>query len=309
MEKNSRIYVAGHTGLVGSAICRELEKQGYENIIKESRSKLNLIDGPSVHSFFRKSNPEYVFLAAARVGGIEANIKNPAQFIIENTRIQINIIWNSFLSGVQKLLFLGSSCIYPRDCKQPIKEECFMTGTLEPTNKAYAVAKINGVCMCQAFREQYSRNFISVMPTNLYGPNDNYDLNSCHVLPALIRRFHDAKIRNDDFVTLFGTGMPRREFLYVDDCANACVKLMNEYDSGDIINIGTGRDCTIQDLAIMVSEVVGFKGEVLFDSTKPNGMMQKLLDCSKINSLGWHSSVELVDGLRKTYEDFLTKEI
>ena len=260
MEKNSRIYVAGHNGLVGSALVRNLNEQGHSNLILKSREELDLQDAKAVADFFETEKPEYVFLAAAKVGGIHANNTFPADFIFQNLQIQNNIIHNAYLHGVKKLLFLGSSCIYPRDCAQPIKEEYFMTGELEKTNEAYAIAKIAGIKMCQAYNKQHGKKFISVMPTNLYGPNDNFDLESSHVLPALLRKFHDAKVSNQKEVVMWGTGSPMREFLYVDDLAAACMHLMNTYEENDIVNIGTGEDIKIKDLAILIKKIVGFKG-------------------------------------------------
>lgn len=305
MNKNSKIYIAGHNGLVGSAIKRQLEKQGYKNLIFKTHKELDLLDYNKVKDFFEKEKPEYVFLAAAKVGGILANDECSADFIYQNLAIQNNIIHNSYLSGVKKLLFLGSSCIYPRDCPQPIKEEYLLTGLLEKTNEAYAVAKIAGIKMCQNYNKQYKTNFISVMPTNLYGPNDNFSLQSSHVLPALIRKFHEAKIANQNTVIIWGTGSPRREFLYIDDLAAACVFLMNNYNNGEIINIGTGKDITIKELSILIKKVVGFKGGIINDTTKPDGTPQKLLDVSRLNKLGWQHKIELEKGVEKTYEWFL----
>lgn len=305
MNKESKIYIAGHNGLVGSAIKKQLEKQGYKNLIFKSHKELDLLDCNNVKDFFEKEKPEYVFLAAAKVGGILANNDCSADFIYQNLAIQNNIIHTSYLSGVKKLLFLGSSCIYPRDCPQPIKEEYLLTGPLEKTNEAYAVAKIAGIKMCQNYNKQYETNFISVMPTNLYGPNDNFSLQSSHVLPALIRKFHEAKIANQNTVTIWGTGSPRREFLYIDDLAAACVFLMNNYNNGEIINIGTGKDITIKELSILIKKVVGFKGGIINDTTKPDGTPQKLLDVSRLNKLGWQHKIELEKGVEKTYKWFL----
>lgn len=305
MEKNAKIYVAGHRGLVGSAIVRNLETQGYTNIVKKTFDELDLTNQVATADFLAAEKPEYVFLAAAKVGGIHANNTQPAEFIFDNIQVQNNVIHNAYLSGVKKLLFLGSSCIYPRDCPQPIKEEYLLTGPLEKTNEAYAIAKIAGIKMCQAYNKQYGTKFISVMPTNLYGPNDNFDLESSHVLPALLRKFHDAKIENKKEVVMWGTGSPMREFLHVDDLADACVHLMNTYDSSEIVNIGTGEDISIKDLAGIIKEIVGFKGEIMNDTTKPDGTPRKLLDVSKLHSLGWKHSIELTEGIEMTYKWFL----
>jgi len=304
MEKHAKIFIAGHRGLVGSAITRALTKRGFNNLILKTHKELDLLDQKAVARFFKKEKPEYVFLAAAKVGGIMANSTHPASFIYENLAIQNNVIHNAYLSGVKKLLFLGSSCIYPRLAPQPIKEESFMTGPLEPTNRAYAVAKIAGIVMCQSYNKEYGTNFISVMPTNLYGQNDNFDLENSHVLPALIRKFHDAKTANKDTITLWGTGVVLREFLFVDDCVDACIFLMKHYSSGEIINISAGKNVTIKKLAELVKKTVGFKGEILWDSTKPDGMPKKLLDWSRISNLGWKPSVSLEDGLKETYNWF-----
>jgi len=305
MNKNSKIYIAGHMGLVGSAIKRRLEKDGYTNLMFKTKEEIDLLDSDKVKEFFEKEKPEYVFLAAAKVGGILANNYYPAEFIYQNLQIQNNIIHNAYLHKVKKLLFLASSCIYPKNCPQPIKEEYLLSGHLEETNKAYAVAKIAGVEMCQSYNKQYKTNFISVMPTNLHGERDNFDLKSSHVLPALIRKFHEAKINNEKEVVIWGTGLPRREFLFVDDLAEACVFLMNNYNENDIINIGTGEDITIFELAELIKKVVGFKGEIVNDATKPDGTPQKLLDVSKINKIGWHYKTSLEEGLEETYKWFL----
>lgn len=305
MKKNSKIYLAGHNGLVGSAIHRKLEKDGYKNIIKKDFKELDLRDNDKVKKFFQEEKPEYVFLAAAKVGGIVANNEFGADFIYDNLAIELNIIKASQENGVKKLLFLGSSCIYPRDCQQPIKEKYLLTGPLEETNKPYAMAKIAGLIMCQAFNKQYGTNFISVMPTNLYGPGDNFDLKSSHVLPALIRKFHEAKVNNEPTVTVWGTGKPMREFLYVDDLADAVVFLMNNYDDGGIINIGTGEDQTIKELAEIIKEVIGYKGEIVFDTSKPDGTPRKLLDVSKLDLTGWKFKTKLEDGVKKTYEWYI----
>ncbi|HPN54842.1 MAG TPA: GDP-L-fucose synthase [Candidatus Moranbacteria bacterium] len=305
MKKDSKIYVAGHKGLVGSAITRKLQELGYTNLIFRTFEELNLMDQKSTADFFATEKPEYVFLAAAKVGGIKANDDFPADFIYQNLQIQNNIIQNAYKNGVKKLLFLGSSCIYPRDCEQPIKEEYFMTGPLEKTNDAYAIAKIAGIKMCQSFNKQYGTKFISVMPTNLYGPNDNFDLESSHVLPALLRKFHDAKTKNKDEVVMWGTGSAMREFLYVDDLSDACVYLMNNYEDSEIVNIGTGEDISISELAELIKKVVGFEGKIVNDTTKPDGTPRKLLDVSKLHNLGWKHKTSLLDGIKKTHEWFL----
>lgn len=302
MKKDSKIYIAGHRGLVGSAIVRALEKQGYENLILRARGKLELLDQKAVADFFKKEKPEYVFLAAAKVGGILANKTYPADFIYQNLQVQNNVIHNSYLHGVKKLLFLGSSCVYPRQCPQPIKEEYLLTGEFEPTNEPYAIAKIAGIKMCQAYNRQYGTNFISVMPTNLYGPNDNFDPKTSHVLPALIRKFHEAKINNQDEVIVWGTGTPKREFLHVDDLTDACVFLMNNYDNSEIINIGTGEDISIKELAEMIKEIIGFTGEITWDATKPDGTPRKLLDVTRLHNLGWKHRIDLQKRLETTYQ-------
>jgi len=308
MEKNSKIYIAGHTGLVGSAITRKLTEFGYSNLIFRTFDELNLLDQNAVTDFFKTEKPEYVFLAAAKVGGIKANDDFQAEFIFKNLQIQNNVIHNAYLNGVKKLLFLGSSCIYPRDCAQPIKEEYFMTGPLEKTNDAYAIAKIAGIRMCQAYNKQYGTNFISVMPTNLYGPNDNFDLETSHVLPALLRKFHDAKTENKKRVVIWGTGSPRREFLCVDDLADACVFLMENYEGSEIVNIGTGNDISIKELAMVIKEIVGFDGDIITDTSKPDGTPRKLLDVSRLHSLGWKHKTSLTDGIKETYEWFLSNK-
>ena len=302
MQKQNKIYVAGHRGLVGSAIVRALQAQGYNNLILRAHKELDLLDQKTITDFFQKEKPEYVFLAAARVGGILANKTYPADFIYQNLQVQNNVIHNSYLHGVRKLLFLGSSCIYPRNCPQPIKEEYLLTGPLEPTNEPYAIAKIAGIKMCQSYNRQYGANFISVMPTNLYGPNDNFDLENSHVLPALIRKFHEAKTNNQKEVVVWGTGAAKREFLHVDDLAEACVFLMNNYDSSEIINIGAGEDVTIKELAEMIKEVIGFTGDIMWDATKPDGTPRKLLDVSKLHNLGWKHKIGLSEGLKMAYE-------
>jgi GDP-L-fucose synthase len=309
MNKNAKIFVAGgQSGLVGTAIVRNLRAKGYANIIIKTRKELNLLSQKEVEEFFEKYKPEYVFLAAAKVGGILVNQSHKADFIYDNIQIQTNVIYNAWKYGVKKLLFLGSSCIYPRLAKQPIKESYFMTGPLEPTNDAYAMAKIAGIKMCKSFNDQYKTNFISVMPTNLYGPNDNFDLATSHVLPAMIRKFHEAMKQGDKEVVMWGDGTARREFLYVDDLADACVYLMNNYNDSEIINIGCGQDQTIKVLANMVRDIVGYQGKIQWDTTKPNGMPRKQLDVHKLFALGWKPKVPLRDGIRLEYEWFLTHE-
>jgi GDP-L-fucose synthase len=305
MKLDSKIYVAGHNGMVGSAIVRHLTKLGYKDIITLSKSQLNLLDQNSVDKFFREYSPEYVFLAAAKVGGIKANRDMKADFIYENLMIQTNIIKSSYSYDVKKLIFLGSSCIYPKFCNQPIKEEYLMTGELEQTNDAYAIAKIAGIKMCQSYNQQYGTDFISVMPTNLYGPNDNYDLNNSHVLPAMIRKFHEAKLEGKDSVEIWGTGTPKREFLYVDDLADACVFLMNNYSGSDIVNIGTGQDVTIAELAVGISKIVGYDGEIKYNTEMPDGTPRKLLDVSRLEEIGWKYSTSLKEGIEKTYKDYV----
>ncbi|TCL70743.1 GDP-L-fucose synthase [Hydrogenispora ethanolica] len=304
MDKDSKIYVAGHRGLVGSAIVRNLESKGYTNIIGRTHAELDLTNQQDVRDFFEKERPEYVFLAAAKVGGIYANNMYPADFIYENLMIQNNIIKAAHDYKVKKLLFLGSTCIYPKMAPQPIKEEYLLSGYLEPTNEAYALAKIAGLKMCQFFKRQYGDNFISCMPTNLYGPNDNYDLNNSHVMPALIRKFHEAKINNLPQVEVWGTGKPLREFLYVDDMADACVFLMENYDGEEHVNIGTGEEVSIGELAELVKDVVGFEGKLVFNSEKPDGTPRKLTDVSKLHGLGWKHRVELREGVIMAYRWF-----
>jgi GDP-L-fucose synthase len=307
MNKDSKIYVAGHRGMVGSAIVRRLEELGYTNIVTAPRNKLNLLDQSEVDNFFTKQKPEYVFLAAAKVGGIKANSEMKGDFIYDNLMIQTNVIRACKEQGVEKLLFLGSSCIYPKLAPQPIKEDYLLSGKLEPTNDAYAISKIAGIMMCQSFNQQYGTNFISVMPTNLYGKNDNYDLNNSHVLPAMIRKFHEAKLEGKDKVEIWGTGTPMREFLYVDDLADACVYLMSSYDESEIVNIGTGEDITIKDLAYLVKDVVDFQGEIYFNTDMPDGTPRKLLDVSKLKDLGWTYKTSLKEGIQKTYLDYVSK--
>lgn len=309
MEKSSKIYVAGHRGMVGSAIIRKLQKEGYTNIITKTSSELDLRNQSAVENFFKEHQPEYVFLAAAKVGGILANNTYRAEFIYDNLMIQNNIIHCAYKYKVKKLLFLGSSCIYPKLAPQPMKEEYLLSGYLESTNEPYAIAKIAGIKMCEAYRDQYACNFIAAMPTNLYGPNDNYDLNNSHVLPALIRKFHEAKIQQLPNVIVWGTGKPRRELMHVDDLADACLFLMNNYDQKQFVNVGTGKDISIAELAELVKKVVGYKGEIVFDTTKPDGTPRKLLDLSLIHSLGWKHKIELEEGIAHTYDDFLKNQI
>lgn len=305
MNKKSKIFVAGgQSGLVGTAIVRALSARGYSNILTKTRKEVDLLDKDSVSRYFETVRPEYIFLAAAKVGGIWANATQKADFIYDNLQIQANVIYSAWKYGVKKLLFLGSSCIYPKLAKQPIKEDYFMTGPLEETNDAYAIAKIAGIKMCQSFNDQYKTHFISVMPTNLYGPNDNFDLTGSHVLPAMIRKFHEAKVRNKSNVMLWGDGSPRREFLYVDDMADACVFLMNNYDKSEIINIGCGKDLTIASLAAIVKRIVGFKGTIRWDSSKPNGTPRKQLDVSRLMALGWKPKISLDAGIKLEYEWF-----
>lgn len=309
MEKNSKIFVAGHRGLVGSAIVRKLKEYDYNNLILRTREELDLINFNAVSDFFKNEKPEYVFVAAAKVGGILANSTKKGEFIYENLQIQNNIIHNAYLNNVKKLLFLGSSCIYPKLSLQPIKEEYLLSGYLEPTNDAYAIAKIAGLIMCRSYNEQYGTNFISAMPTNLYGYNDNFDLNNSHVLPALIRKFHEAKIENKKEVIVWGTGSPLREFLFVDDLADALIFLMNNYNENIHINVGTGKDISIKDLAYLIKEVVGYKGEIVFDSSKPDGTPRKLLDVSRINKLGWKAKTSLEDGVKLTYNWYINNKV
>lgn len=302
LNQSDKIYIAGHTGMVGSAIKQLLEQKGFNNLIYRTKEELDLTKESNVNEFFKKENIDYVFLAAAKVGGIHANLTYPADFIYQNIKIQTNIIHASYKNNVKKLLFLGSSCIYPKSCPQPIKEDYLLTNTLETTNEPYAIAKIAGIKMCQSYNKQYKTNYISVMPTNLYGYNDNFDLNTSHVMPAIIRKIHEAKINNKDHVTIWGTGTPKREFLFVDDLAGACFFLMNHYDSSEIINIGTGKDISIKELSFLIKELLNYQGEIYFDSSKPDGTPQKLLDISKLKSLGWSFSTSLKKGIIKTYD-------
>ena len=308
MNKDSKIFVAGHGGLVGSAILRRLKGSGHRNILLKGHKELDLTRQKDVEAFFDKERPEYVFLAAAKVGGIGANSAFPAEFIYSNLAIQTNIIHSSYLAGIKKMLFLGSSCIYPKHCPQPMKEEYLLSGYLEPSNEPYAIAKIAGIKMCQSYNRQYGTNYISVMPTNLYGPGDNFDLKTSHVLPALIRKFHEAKMGGDKSVEVWGTGTPRREFLYVDDLADACLFLMNHYDGSDIINIGVGKDLTIRELAEIIAKVIGFEGDLSFDPTKPDGTSLKCLDVSRLTSLGWRARIPLMEGIKRAYEWYLGQQ-
>jgi len=307
MDKNAKIYVAGHRGMVGSAITRKLQKEGFTNFITRTSDTLDLRDQQAVAAFFDQEKPDYVFLAAAKVGGIIANNTYRAEFLYDNLQIQNNIIHNAYLNGVKKLMFLGSSCIYPKLAPQPLKEEYLLTGLLEQTNEPYAIAKIAGIKMCDAYRDQYGCNFISVMPTNLYGYNDNYHPQNSHVLPALIRRFHEAKEQNAPSVTIWGTGSPRREFLFADDLAEACYYLMQNYDEPGLVNIGTGEDITIKDLALLVKKITGYNGEINFDTSKPDGTPRKLMDVSKLHSKGWKHHTTLEEGIGLAYKDFLSK--
>ena len=308
MKSDARIYVAGHRGLVGSALWRELERQGCTGLIGRTHAELDLLEAAAVRRFFAETKPEYLFVAAARVGGIQANRDQPAEFLYENLMIECHLIHEAWRAGVRKLLFLGSSCIYPKLAPQPIQESHLLTGPLEPTNEAYAVAKIVGIKLCQAYRRQHGCRFISAMPTNLYGPNDNYDPETSHVLPALLRRFHEARVRGDRVVTCWGTGTPRREFLHADDLARACIHLMREYDGEEIVNIGSGSDLTIRELAEAVARAVGYTGEIRWDPTHPDGTPRKLLDSSKLAAMGWKPQIDLETGLRDAYADFLRLE-
>lgn len=302
MNFTDKIYIAGHRGLAGSAIFRLLQKKGYTNLVYCNSQELDLRDQKAVADFFEKEKPDYVFLSAAKVGGIYANKEFPASFIYDNLCIQNNVIHQSYVNGVKKLLFLGSSCIYPKLSPQPIKEAYLLSGYLESTNDAYAIAKIAGIKMCQSYHKQYGSNFISAMPTNLYGPGDNYDLKNSHVLPALIRKFHEAKLNDAPTVTVWGTGNPRREFLHSDDLAAACLFLMTHYNEPEIVNIGVGKDISIGEMAKMIQQIVGYKGEIIFDTSMPDGTFQKVLDVSKINTLGWQAQIGFEEGVRKTYE-------
>ncbi|RXK87359.1 GDP-L-fucose synthase [Filimonas effusa] len=305
MLTNSKVYIAGHRGMVGGAILRKLNELGFNNIVLKTSSELDLRNQENVDDFFSKERPEYVFLAAAKVGGILANNTYRAEFLFDNLMIEANIIHSAYKYGVKKLMFLGSSCIYPKLAPQPLQEEYLLTGPLEQTNEPYAIAKITGIKLCEAYRDQYGCNFISVMPTNLYGIGDNYHASNSHVLPALIRRFHEAKVNNDSSVTVWGTGKPKREFLYADDLAEACVYLMEKYNERELINIGTGEDLSIKELAETVKKIVGFGGELLFDESKPDGTPRKLMDVSKLASFGWKYHTPLEEGIKSAYQDFL----
>ena len=304
MNKTSRIFIAGHNGMVGSAILRILKRKEFENLIYLSSKDLDLRNQTAVQDFFSKEQPEYVFLAAAKVGGIHANNTYKADFIYDNLAIELNVIHSAWKSNVKKLLFLGSSCIYPKMAPQPIKEEYMLSGYLEETNESYAIAKIAGIKLCEAFRFQYGCNFISAMPTNLYGPNDNYDLENSHVLPALIRKFHEAALRNENSVTVWGSGNPKREFLHVDDLAEACLMMMETYDGKDFLNVGYGDDISISDLASFLKEITGFKGSIIYDISKPDGTVRKLMDSSKIRQVGWKPKIDLKDGITETYQQY-----
>ena len=308
MEKNAKIYIAGHRGMVGSAIVRKLESEGYSNIIVRKSAELDLRNQQAVNEFFETEKPEYVFLAAAKVGGIHANNIYRADFIYENLMIEANVIQASYVNKVKKLMFLGSSCIYPKMAPQPLKEDSLLTGLLEETNEPYAIAKIAGIKLCEAYKSQYGCNYISVMPTNLYGPNDNYDLNNSHVLPALLRKMITAKKNNDPEVVIWGTGTPKREFLYVDDLAEACYYLMLNYNEAGFVNIGTGEDISIRDLALLIKDIIGFEGEIKQDTSKPDGTPRKLMDVSRLTSLGWKATVNLSEGIRRVFEDVKREE-
>jgi GDP-L-fucose synthase len=305
MERDSKIFVAGHNGMVGSAICRHLKQLGYQNMLTATRKDLDLRNQADVLGFFEKERPDYVFLAAAKVGGIYANSAYPADFLYDNLAIELNVMHSAFATQVKKLLFLGSSCIYPKLAPQPLKEEYLLTGELEPTNEPYAVAKIAGIKLCEAFRAQHGCNFISAMPTNLYGYGDNYHPENSHVLPALIRRFHQAKVNREPEVVVWGTGTPLREFLFADDLAIACVFLMNHYDEASAINVGAGEEISIKELALLIKMIVGYSGQIVWDKTKPDGTPRKLLDSSKLNKLGWSATTKLADGINLAYQDFL----
>jgi len=305
MEKNAKIYIAGHNGMVGSAIMRKLQKEGYYNLVVRTSRQLDLRNQQAVADFFQSEKPDYVVLAAAKVGGIQANNTYRADFIYDNLMIEANVIHQAYLHGVKKLLFLGSSCIYPKMAPQPLKEEYLLTGALEPTNEPYAIAKIAGIKLCESYRRQYGCNFISAMPTNLYGPNDNYDLNNSHVLPALLRKFHEATLHGNPTVEVWGSGAPKREFLHADDLADACYHLLLHYNEESPINIGTGTDVSIKELAEMIANIVGFKGSIVWNSSKPDGTPRKLMDVSKLAAHGWKATISLQEGIRRTYHDIL----
>ncbi|WP_294638088.1 GDP-L-fucose synthase [uncultured Aquabacterium sp.] len=308
MDKQAKIFVAGHRGMVGSAIVRRLEQAGYTQVLTRSRQELDLLNQQAVHDFMHAEKPNYLFIAAAKVGGIQANNVYRADFLYQNLVIEANLIHAAHTAGVQRLMFLGSSCIYPKLAPQPLKEDCLLTGPLEPTNEPYAIAKIAGIKLCEAYNHQYGRQYISVMPTNLYGPNDNYDLNNSHVLPALIRKAHEAKLRGDQSLVVWGTGTPMREFLYADDLADACVYLMEQGYDGPLVNVGTGTDVTIRELAETVVKVVGFEGDLSFDSSKPDGTPRKLMDVSRLTGLGWQARTGLEEGIALAYQDFLRRQ-
>jgi len=308
MDKQAKIFVAGHRGMVGSAIVRRLEQAGYTQVLTRSRQELDLLNQQAVHEFMHAEQPDYLFIAAAKVGGIQANNTYRADFLYQNLVIEANLIHAAHTAGVQRLMFLGSSCIYPKLAPQPLKEDCLLTGPLEPTNEPYAIAKIAGIKLCEAYNHQYGRQYISVMPTNLYGPNDNYDLNNSHVLPALIRKAHEAKLRGDQSLVVWGTGTPMREFLYADDLADACVYLMEQGYDGPLVNVGTGTDVTIRELAETVVKVVGFEGDLSFDSSKPDGTPRKLMDVSRLTGLGWQARTGLEEGIALAYQDFLRRQ-
>ena len=309
MHADAKIFVAGHRGMVGSALVRTLNAKGYNNILTQTRTELDLLNQSAVADFLSAEKPDFIFIAAAKVGGIQANNTLRADFIYQNLAIESNLIHGAHKAGIQRLMFLGSSCIYPRDCPQPIKEDYLLTGPLEPTNEAYAIAKIAGIKLCEAYNHQYSRQYVSVMPTNLYGINDNYDLNHCHVLPALMRKAHEAKQRGEKSLTVWGSGKPLREFLFADDLADACVYLMSQGYDGPLVNIGTGEDISIRELALTLMEVVGFEGEIVFDSSKPDGTPRKLLDVDRLKAAGWQYKTTFNEGLKLTYQDFLQKNI
>lgn len=302
MDTSARIFVTGHRGMVGSALVRRLQSQGYHNLLLRTRAELDLLNQAAVEKFLAQEKPDYIFIAAAKVGGIQANNQLRADFIYQNLQLEANLIHGAHIAGVQRLMFLGSSCIYPRDCPQPIREDYLLTGPLEPTNEPYAIAKIAGIKLCEAYNAQHGRQYVSVMPTNLYGPNDNYDLATSHVLPALIRKAHEARLRGDTEYVVWGTGQPRREFLYVDDLADACVHLMQQGYAGPLVNIGTGEDVTIAELARTVMEVVGFAGRIVFDTSKPDGTPRKLLDVARAHALGWRAKVGLAEGIARAYQ-------
>lgn len=309
MNKSDKIFVAGHRGMVGSAIVRRLKAEGFSNLVTRDRSELDLADESAVAKFFTEERPSIVIVAAAKVGGIKANNDYPVEFLLDNLRIQNNVVRSAYESGVRKLLFVGSACIYPKFAPQPIPETSLLDGPLEPTNEAYAIAKIAGIKLCQAYSREYGANFISAMPTNLYGPDDNFDLETSHVLPALVRKAHEAKVRNDQELIVWGTGEPRREFLHVDDLASACVLILEKYDSPEIINVGCGEDISIRELAELICDVVGFDGELAWDTTKPDGTPRRLLDVTKLRTLGWKPAIPLRDGIARTYEWFRANSV